>query len=284
MMPARVIRDGILDSDRYWSCTIEARQTFMHLLLLADDLGMVNIAPTFIRRRCFDDRPDDTKIARLLCELSDADLIRVYEHNGARYAFIPRFQQRVRFKKAKHPIPPRELYADDEDASAKIASLEVRDTESREINDLGRNVSDICRTTVRTVRPEVEEKRREEKKNKSAASYVATRSLGAGMDGGDSSAASAEPAIVSLPLVDGSEFRFTEAYAEELRPAFPAVDVRQQAHQMRAWLESNPRNRKTHRGIGRFVFRWLERAQNSASRGGTRSDATARDDMFAGAK
>ena len=32
---------------------------------------------------------------------------------------------------------------------------------------------------------------------------------------------------------------------------------------MAAWLDSHPRNRKTPRGIKRFITGWLERSQNS---------------------
>lgn len=115
-MPSRVIREGLLDSQRYWSVTVEARPLFLHLMLLADDFGLVSLAPVFIRRRCFDDAPTPAKIDKLLEQLVDADLLRVYEADGKRLAFIPRFGQRLRQMRAKHPAPPAALYIDDEHA------------------------------------------------------------------------------------------------------------------------------------------------------------------------
>jgi hypothetical protein len=118
-MPSRVIREGLLDSQRYWGVTVEARQLFLHLLLLADDFGLVSLAPTFIRRRCFDDAPAPAKIDKLLEQLADADLIRVYQAEAGspdRHAFIPRFRQRLRLMRCKHPPPPEQLYADDDHA------------------------------------------------------------------------------------------------------------------------------------------------------------------------
>jgi hypothetical protein len=123
MMPTRMVREGLLDSDRYWAVTIEARQLFWHLMLLADDFGCVSLAPAFIRRRCFDDGPSQEKIDRLITQLMDVDLIRVYESNGARYAFIPRFQQRLKRFTLKHPEPAAAVLSGDDDAKAKFKKI-----------------------------------------------------------------------------------------------------------------------------------------------------------------
>ena len=122
-MPNRLVREALLDSDRYWAVTIEARQLFWHLMLLADDFGCVSLAPAFIRRRCFDDGPSQEKIDRLVTQLMDVDLIRVYGDNGARYAFIPRFQQRLKRFTLKHPEPPAAIVNDDDDAKAKFQKI-----------------------------------------------------------------------------------------------------------------------------------------------------------------
>ncbi|MCW5625790.1 MAG: hypothetical protein KIT73_13850 [Burkholderiales bacterium] len=123
VMPTRMVREGLLDSERYWSVTIEARQLFFHLMLLADDLGCVSLAPVFLRRRCFDDRPSNEKVDMLLQQLQDADLLRIYEHEEARYGFIPRFRQRIQLRKLKHPAPPVALLQGDPDAQEKLFSF-----------------------------------------------------------------------------------------------------------------------------------------------------------------
>lgn len=119
-MGTRMVRGDLLDSDRYWGVGIEARQLFVHLLLLADDYGCLAVAPTFLRRRAFNDMPTDQKIAKLLNELQDADLIRLYDHNRACYAFIPRFRQKLQRATLKHPVPPASHYQDDEDAQERF--------------------------------------------------------------------------------------------------------------------------------------------------------------------
>lgn len=122
-MPNRMIREDLLDSERYWSVTIEARQLFWHLMLLADDFGCITFAPVFIRRRCFDEMPSQSKLTKLIEQLVDADLIRSYKVGNGIYGFIPRFRQKLRIDKPKYPPPPESLYADDQHAVNKFQTI-----------------------------------------------------------------------------------------------------------------------------------------------------------------
>lgn len=125
-MPSRMIREGLLDSQRYWSVHIEARQLFVHLMLLADDFGLISLAPVFIRRRAFHDAPPQSKIDKLIGELERVDLIRTYEVEGVRYAFIPRFRQILRLEHARHPMPPVALFDDDGHAKKKFSENKAK--------------------------------------------------------------------------------------------------------------------------------------------------------------
>lgn len=70
--------------------------------------------------------------------------------------------------------------------------------------------------------------------------------------------------FISLPLVTGfGNYDVTFDYLNSLRELFPALDVEQEFRSMAAWLDSHPRNRKTPRGIKKFITGWLERSQNS---------------------
>lgn len=76
---------------------------------------------------------------------------------------------------------------------------------------------------------------------------------------------SVQEVFISLPLVTGSgSFDVTFNYLNSLRQLYPAVDVEQEFRKMYGWLDSNPRNRKTSRGIKRFITSWLGRAQDRA--------------------
>ena len=75
------------------------------------------------------------------------------------------------------------------------------------------------------------------------------------------------PTVITLPATKDELVPITEADVAEWFEAFPAVNVRQQLASMRAWLNANPKNRKTSSGMKRFVVSWLSREQD---RGGAR--------------
>lgn len=71
-----------------------------------------------------------------------------------------------------------------------------------------------------------------------------------------------EPPVISFVLNDKSEYPVYERQTTEWREAYPAVDIRRELFKMKAWLDANPRKRKTKAGILRFVVNWLSRAQD----------------------
>ena len=74
----------------------------------------------------------------------------------------------------------------------------------------------------------------------------------------------ASPVAVSFALNDGKDFEITEAQVREFADLYPAINVLQQLRSLKAWVISNPKNRKTRSGAMRFVNSWLSRAQNQA--------------------
>lgn len=122
-MPNRVIRESMLDSSRYLSVSPYARLLYMQLLLLADDFGCLSVEYPFIGRRCFDIRPPDGELDELINQLVDADLIRLYKYRQQRFAFVPRFRQRLKRETLKNPQPPDELLVDDLEAQDKFRKL-----------------------------------------------------------------------------------------------------------------------------------------------------------------
>lgn len=73
---------------------------------------------------------------------------------------------------------------------------------------------------------------------------------------------------VYLPLIDGSEYGVKQSDIDEWGKAFPAVNIMTELHKMKAWLDANPKNRKTSRGIKKFIIGWLGRTQDKAPRTG----------------
>jgi hypothetical protein len=147
-MPDRIVRDELLTSERYWSVSIEAQRLFVHLLLSVDDMGRFSGKNFTIRSACFPGQSvAPEKVEKMLTELHDEDLVRLYSVGGERFVFIPRFGQRLRYKNSKFPEPPKE------------------------INDIEEEKSDLRQTAVMpkpdsSLQKRREEKRREEKKTK----------------------------------------------------------------------------------------------------------------------
>ncbi len=77
----------------------------------------------------------------------------------------------------------------------------------------------------------------------------------------------AETAI-TLQLVTGEEYPVDKKDVLFWGEMYPAVDVMQELRKMKDWLLSNPKRRKTKRGIKRFISGWLAKEQD---RGGRRS-------------
>jgi len=122
-MPTRLIREGLLDSERVCGLTVDARWLFVTICLQADDVGLFDAAPFALMRKAELQRDLGP---HLLGVLVDVDLIRLYdsaEFPGKRFGFVPRYGQRLRITRLKHPLPPLALVADDPEASRKIKYL-----------------------------------------------------------------------------------------------------------------------------------------------------------------
>jgi hypothetical protein len=119
-MPARLIRDDMLESERVQKLPIEARWLFVAVMLSADDVGLLELSTFKLHRRA---AIDQGVIPTLLQALCDADLLRSYQASGRTYGFIPRFRQRLQIKRTKCPMPPASLMADDQEAYSKINNL-----------------------------------------------------------------------------------------------------------------------------------------------------------------
>lgn len=74
------------------------------------------------------------------------------------------------------------------------------------------------------------------------------------------------PVAALLPLADGAEHAVAPQQIVEWTAAFPAVDVLGELLRMRAWLDANRAQRKTRRGIDRFIVSWLARAQRDTGK------------------
>jgi hypothetical protein len=171
LMPTRVVRgEDLLSSDKYMNLDSEAQIFYLHLWFSADDFGLFQLSPSFLGRRCFRKMPSVAKLNRLIELLQSKDFLRIYEFEESKYVFIPNYGQRLQSFRTKCPMPPPELYADDEDAKqifnkyrVKFKKFAVLHRKSTQIN--GESPSEVEVEVEGEVEVEVEgeENLREEK-------------------------------------------------------------------------------------------------------------------------
>lgn len=107
-MPTRIIRDGILASERINALSERAELFYRRLMSVVDDYGRFSANLTLLRASCYPLKLDSVKedsIKKHLAEAEDAGLIVLYTVAGKAYLEMQDFGQRVQ-SKSKYPEPP----------------------------------------------------------------------------------------------------------------------------------------------------------------------------------
>lgn len=117
-MPTRILRDGILTSERVNSLDWEAEVFYRRLLSVGDDFGLFDARAAILRPSLYPlklDQMRETNIQRCLNDCAAAGLVRLYEVNGKQYGVIVNYGQRIRKEsKPRYPVTPEvaELFSD----------------------------------------------------------------------------------------------------------------------------------------------------------------------------
>ena len=103
-MPTRIVREGILTSEKVNSLSDKAELFYRRLMSVADDYGRYFSHPTLLRSGCYplkiDEHPE-SDVKQMLSECVKAGLIRLY---SGKYLEITNFGQQQR-SKSKFPEP-----------------------------------------------------------------------------------------------------------------------------------------------------------------------------------
>ncbi len=108
-MPCRLVREGILSSERVNMLSCEAEVFYRRLMSVADDYGRFSANPALLRAALYPLRLEtvsEAGIDHLLADVERARLVRLYEVAGKRYLEILDFRQQLRSKQSKYPDPP----------------------------------------------------------------------------------------------------------------------------------------------------------------------------------
>lgn len=109
-MPIRLIRDGILTSQRVNQLTPEEEIFFRRLMSHVDDYGLAEAHLGLLRAALYPlrlDRVREAQIAKWLQRCAEVGVIGLYEVDGVAYLQIINFKQQTR-SKPKHPLPTDE--------------------------------------------------------------------------------------------------------------------------------------------------------------------------------
>lgn len=244
MAEKRMFTQKIVDSDAFLEMPLSAQALYFHLNMRADDDGFVN-NPKRVTK-LINASEDDLKILlikRFIIGFASGVIVIKHwrMHNTLKSDRYHPTDYQEEFQQLG--IKPNKAYTDD---PSKLLPPEPPTAEPTWNQD-GTNLEP--------------ENRRDKDLGED---------IGLGLEesskSGDSTAAETA-AVLTFLLNDGSEYPITQAYIDQMREAFPAVDVYQEFREMKAWCINNPRKRKTRRGITSFVNNWLSREQD---RGGSR--------------
>jgi hypothetical protein len=107
-MPNRILREGIVTSERVNSLDWDAEVFYRRLLSVVDDFGRYTANAKLLLGTCYALKLDVVSLVdinRWLGECQEADLLRVYEVSGKPFLEVIDFKQQIRSKESKYPAP-----------------------------------------------------------------------------------------------------------------------------------------------------------------------------------
>ena len=142
-MPNRIVRDGILTSERVNSLSLEAELFYRRVMSIVDDYGRFDGRSSIIRAQCYPLRISEVSeedVSGWLNEVIDAKLCLRYESDSKPFIELTDFRQRTRAKASKWPTP-------DGQVSVKCLSSDGQEVESvPQKQGLNKNVSQVTDT------------------------------------------------------------------------------------------------------------------------------------------
>lgn len=279
-MPKRLLDDSLLSSPSVAACSPRAQDAFPRLILVADDFGCLDANQRVLVGRGWPHRDDVSteELERWLEEWSRAGMVFVWEESGRRFAYLTGWHgehgQKWRDEydrdvathgsKRKTPRPPGWTGAKPVPWTAPpewIPGTVFRPGKSN--NSL---------PARETAGPDAGNGREKRGSRRVPAAFpgsavvvpAAVPSLRSEVAPSPGDSPPSSPVVASLPCVGEGpkEYGVTAAQVAGWSEAYPGVDVAGEVRKAHAWLEANPKRRKTHRGCPAFLVRWLGRAQN----------------------
>lgn len=105
-MPDRILRAGILDSDRIDQLDAASEVFYRRLMSIVDDHGLFDARPSLLRSKCYPVRKSvrETDISHWMAACQKAGLIALYTHDGKPFGKMLDTKWKVR-SEPKFPLP-----------------------------------------------------------------------------------------------------------------------------------------------------------------------------------
>jgi hypothetical protein len=220
----------IIDSDAFLDMPVATQCLYFHLGMRADDDGVI-ANPKSIMRMC-GAREDDMNllIAKKFILVINNQII-VIKHWK-----INNYIQKDRYKQSNYHELISQLSLDENNAYTmnEKSDVYIMDTQVSIGKD---SIDNICITNI----------------NITNTSELVSLTPN-------------ENALISLILNNKKYFNIFQKDIDYYQDLYPAVNVLQELKLMKGWLDSNPSNRKTEKGIKSFITRWLAKKQDKAPR------------------
>lgn len=110
-MPTRLLREGILTSDRVRQLCPDAELFYRRLMSVVDDFGRFDARPEMLASACWPLTVrdiDPAELERWLAACEDAHLLTTYTVGGRQFLMLRDFRQQIRATRSKYPEPPAE--------------------------------------------------------------------------------------------------------------------------------------------------------------------------------
>jgi hypothetical protein len=254
-MRTRNVKPGFFMNEHLAECSAHARLLFIALWCQADCDGRLEDRPPRIRALAFPFEPS-LQIESLLGELASRDFITRYSAEGKSVISI------CKFREHQNPHP--------KETSVNLPDQPFISAASRLQTPLSYPPSPNHLDSLEPL-PSTEAD------SKPSTGPVLKSRGRQSASAGDPALTDGDRILLVFPVTGrgSAEWYLTEAKVTEYRETFPTLDVMAESRKALQWCRDNPAKRKTQRGMPAFLWRWMERAQNSG-RGPAKGEVTAR--------
>ena len=245
-MPNRILKESICRSEDIDSLSWFEEVLFYRLIVICDDFGRFDGRIKIITGSCFPLKSVTEKdIDRALNKLSAVGLVKLYKVEEKPYLQLVTWEQhqRIRTKMSKYPKCPSNEKENDEGFQQSQQLDDSLQQIAADCGELQQIVSDCSYNPIQS----------ESNPNQNQNTNICSE---------QNSSEQYEPAVITLLLNTGEEYPIAQSNVNEWAELYPAVDIMQELRNMKGWLITNQRKRKTKGGILRFANSWLANKQD----------------------